>query len=226
MVAVLDADPGLASGLDAATLAHARREALAPLLCAGPGSWRWEPEGNEQAGSLGLLVLEGVLTRCETIGELRYTELIGAGDLLRPWCEQPHSTLTRVSSWEVVAPLRLAHLDRDFAMRVRRWPEITAALLERTTLRSSSLGVILAIHRAVRVEDRLRLMLWHLADRWGRVTPDGTVLPIPLTHESLACLIGARRSPVSLALGRLRRQGAIWRGPEGSWVLAPDPPDA
>lgn len=222
MVTVLDADPGLRAGLTATALAHARREALAPLLCVSPGMWRWRRVGHDPTGDLGLLVLDGLLTRCEAIGELEYTELLGAGDILRPWAEEPHSTLLTVSSWRVITPARLAHLDRDFAMRVRQWPEIHAALLDRATMRSSSLGVSLVIHRVVRVEERLRLMLLHLANRWGRVTSEGIVLPIPLTHHSLACLIGARRSPVSVALGNLRREGAVHRNPEGWWVLQSD----
>jgi len=45
------------------------------------------------------------------------------------------------------------------------------------------------------------LALWLLADRWGRATPDGTVLSLALTHELLGQLTGARRSPAADRLG-------------------------
>ncbi|HEX4837784.1 MAG TPA: helix-turn-helix domain-containing protein, partial [Solirubrobacteraceae bacterium] len=190
----------------------------------------WESSELDVHGHLGLLVLDGLLTRRETIGALDYTELLGTGDLLRPWTVGSHATLLTAANWEVLVPTRIAILDRDFALRARPWPEIVATLLDRAVMRSRSLGVILAIHRAVRVEERLELMLWHLADRWGHVTPEGVVVPIALTHDSLGKLIGARRSPVTVGLGNLKRDGVVRRGQRGSWILSaasrPAPPDA
>lgn len=42
-----------------------------------------------------------------------------------------------------------------------------------------------------RVEDRLLLTLWMLAERCGRVTPEGIVLPLALSHEALGRLAAA-----------------------------------
>jgi hypothetical protein len=221
MVAVLDADPELGADLDSAARSSACREALAPLLTLSRGRWSWDALARDTRGHLGLLVLDGLLSRRETIEDLGYTELLGAGDVLRPWTTPLHATLLTFEQWDVLVPTRVAVLNRDFALRAQPWPEIAATLLDRTVMRSRSLGVTLAIHRAVRVEERLKLMLWHLADRWGHVTPDGTVLPLPLTHESLGRLIGARRSPVTVAAGNLQREGALRRGPGGSWILSP-----
>jgi len=216
MTSVLEADPGLGEGLGPAALTEARREALAPLKRLDPGPWQWQ---GEPRGSLGLLVLDGLLVRNEAVGDFEYPEFLGAGDLLRPWSGEQHATLPRDASWEVLIPTRLAVLDRDFALRARPWPEISAALLDRVVMRSRALTLNLAIHRAVRIEERVELILWHLADRWGHVSAEGTVLPIPLTHEALGKLVGARRSPVTVALGRLSRRGVLCRGPGGSWIL-------
>lgn len=178
-----------------------------------------------QAGnSLGMLVVDGMLARRQEVGQLSYTELLGEGDLLRPWTSEESPTLASAASWQVLTPTRIAMLDRDFALRTRHWPEIAAALLERSSLRSRALVITLAIHGAVRVRDRLLLMLWHLADRWGHVTTRGTVLPIALTHESLAQLIGVRRSPVTVALGELRREGLVRRERRDMWLLSGEPP--
>ena len=58
----------------------------------------------------------------------------------------------------------------------------------------------------------------------GAGGPDGLVLPLPLPHQRLADLIGARRPAVTSALGDLSRRGAISRRGDRSWVLHGDPP--
>jgi CRP/FNR family cyclic AMP-dependent transcriptional regulator len=224
MVSVLEVEPSLGSHLDPGSLLAAKREALAPLLTLDRGQLHWEKVAIEPGNSLGMLVLEGMLSRRQDVGDLTFVELLGEGDLLRPWTSEESTTLASAATWRVTAPTRIALLDRDFALRTRHWPEIAAALLERSSLRSRELVITLAIHGAVRVRDRLLLMLWHLADRWGHVTPRGTVLPIALTHESLAQLIGARRSPVTVALGELRREGLVRRERRGVWLLSGEPP--
>ena len=69
---------------------------------------------------------------------------------------------------------------------------------------------------------RLRTLFWHLADRWCRVTPDGVVLPLRLTHSLIAQLTGLRRPSVSISLGELERAGEIVRLSKGSWLIARD----
>ena len=106
------------------------------------------------------------------------------------------------------------------AYRYRPWPEIPSALLRRASERGDVLAYQLAARQAVRVEDRLVLILWQLAERWGRVSPQGTVLRMPgLNHEVLARVVGARRSPVTKALGDLRRRGVVDTGAKGELVL-------
>jgi hypothetical protein len=48
-------------------------------------------------------------------------------------------------------------------------------------------------------------------------------LDLPLTHEVLSHLVGARRPSVSGALTKLAAQGRLQRN-AGGWVLAGDPP--
>jgi DNA-binding transcriptional MocR family regulator len=67
-------------------------------------------------------------------------------------------------------------------------------------------------------------ILWHLAERWGRMTLDGVALPLTLSHRLLAQLIGARRPTVSTALGQLAARGEVVRLPGGSWLLKGTPP--
>ncbi len=68
------------------------------------------------------------------------------------------------------------------------------------------------------------LILWHLAERWGRVHPDGIVVPLPLFHQRLADLVGAHRPAVTTALGGLTDAGSLTRRENGNWVLHGEPP--
>jgi CRP/FNR family transcriptional regulator, cyclic AMP receptor protein len=74
------------------------------------------------------------------------------------------------------------------------------------------------------VEQRLLVALWHMADRWGRVAPDGVVLDLRLTHETLASVVGARRPTVTLGLQHLAADGSVVRRADGRFVLRGDPP--
>src|SRR5204862_7987949 len=100
---------------------------------------------------------------------------------------------------------------------LRRWPELGAALLERSQRRADRLALSQAITQLTRVDDRALILLWQLAERWGRVRPDGVLLPIRLTHRVLARLIAARRPSVTTAVGALERDGRRSRVPSGGW---------
>lgn len=63
------------------------------------------------------------------------------------------------------------------------------------------------------------MLLWHLAFRWGRVTPEGVLLPIRLTHSVLADLVASRRQSVTSGLARLA-QRAVVRAQNDSWLLS------
>jgi CRP/FNR family transcriptional regulator, cyclic AMP receptor protein len=53
--------------------------------------------------------------------------------------------------------------------------------------------------------------LVQLARKFGRVTPDGIRLDIPLTHQLLADAVGAARETVTVALRDLRQNGMVER---------------
>ena len=66
-----------------------------------------------------------------------------------------------------------------------------------------------AIALELRLERRLILKLRQLADRWGRVTPEGVRLDLRVTHQELADMVGAARESVTVAFRRLQDQGEI-----------------
>ena len=71
---------------------------------------------------------------------------------------------------------------------------------------------------------RVLLLLWHLADRWGQVSREGTRLNLDLTHELIARMVGAHRTSVTLALRKLAHEGRIARTGR-TWVLLGPPPE-
>jgi CRP-like cAMP-binding protein len=228
-VRVADEDPALLGSLRGELAEAARHQLLARTIWRDPG--RWEPLNadvpSDFDGWLGMLVLDGLLVRQLDIDGLRCCELLGPGDVLRPWDEEDAAaTLDTGAMWRVLEPTRLALLDAGFARRASRWPTLTSELMQRTIRRSRSLSVLLAITQARRADVRLRALFVHLADRWGRVTPDGVILPLRLTHSVIAQLTGLRRPSVSLSLGELERTGEIVRLSKSAWLIARQAPAA
>jgi hypothetical protein len=224
-VAILDVDPDLGRDLADEDRSTARSHAIAPLEVLAPGVWDPTQMVQDSKGALGLLVIDGLISRDVVLGSTAFTELIGDGDLLRPWDGEAESEEDTGVIWTVLSPARIAVLDRRFTARAGRWPELMAQLVARAVQRSHTLALQTAICHLQRVETRLLLLLWHLAGRWGKVAADGLVVPLELTHRTLATLVGARRPTVTTALGELAQQGRVSRRPDGSWVLHGDPPD-
>jgi Crp-like helix-turn-helix domain len=54
-------------------------------------------------------------------------------------------------------------------------------------------------------------LFWHLAERWGRVSGNGVLVPLALTHRILGQLVGARRPTVSTALRELANREQLIR---------------
>jgi len=134
------------------------------------------------------------------------------------------STLLRYAvRWNVLARSRIALLDRRFAAQVASFPEVNAAVVDRVNERALRLAVTQAISQLNRVDRRLLALFWHLAERWGRMTPEGVALPMTLSHRMLGQLVGARRPTVSTALSQLVSEGEIRRRDDGTWLLTGSP---
>jgi len=59
--------------------------------------------------------------------------------------------------------------------------------------------------------NRLAKVLLRLCEEHGKETPTGTVIPLRLTHEDLANLIGTTRETVTTQMIRFRRRGLVKR---------------
>jgi CRP/FNR family cyclic AMP-dependent transcriptional regulator len=221
---VLTSDPGLADGLNGDRLTAAVRDCIAHTIEVPRGAWTPSGELEGSPGDLGLLVLKGLLVRRVGLAARFGAELLGEGDLLRPWQrEDMAGTLPRSGGWRALEPCQLAVLDQNFALRAGRYPEVISCLLSRVLRRSRTLVVTMAIVRHPRVDVRLHMLFWELADRWGRVHRDGVRVPLRLTHAVLADLVAAQRQTVSKALRGLAARGVVvWTG--DAWWLTGGPP--
>jgi hypothetical protein len=147
----------------------------------------WDASGaiEKDVHHRGFLIIEGLMSREVHVLGRECVELLGEGDVLRPWRWDPDGSHVHAEvGWVVLEPTQLAVLDHGLVNRMNPWPQLGLELFARGTRRAHSLAVALAIAHHQRVEDRLLLTLWHLAERWGRVRPDGIILPLPLSHRA------------------------------------------
>jgi CRP/FNR family cyclic AMP-dependent transcriptional regulator len=214
---VLDLDETLLPDLDEVS----RRRLTAPIVRVRHGAWT-VPESLRRRREqwLGLLVVDGLMIRTLRVGTLECSELLGPGDVIRPWDgDDEAASLTSGLSWRVVEDTRLAVLDDAFTRLACQSPAVLSVLMERALRRSRSLAVQLAIGQARRADVRLLALFWHLADRWGRVTPDGVVIELELTHSLLSRLTSLRRPSVSVTLKELQASGELTRLSRSMWLL-------
>jgi hypothetical protein len=223
MVEVLARDPELALGLPDAELEEARRACGARTVTIARGDWDMgglyrRPDG------FGLFLLSGFVVRRVGRAGRFGAELLGPGDLLRPW-QTVGGFATRPFEpvWSVAVPAEVALLDAAFARRAAPYPTVAVQLVDRATLRSRHLVLALAIVQQPRVDRRLHWLFWHLADRWGRTGPEGVRVEVPLTHSLLGELVAARRPSVTTALSGLAAEGKVERD-GGAWLLRGGPP--
>jgi CRP/FNR family transcriptional regulator, cyclic AMP receptor protein len=110
-----------------------------------------------------------------------------------------------------LTPARLTAVSADAERELLREPsaakEITLAVLEALADREESLANFARFPHAERVRGKLlQLARWH-----GRVTEDGIVIDLPLTHDLIAESVGSTRETVTLALRELTRVGFLSR---------------
>jgi CRP/FNR family transcriptional regulator, cyclic AMP receptor protein len=227
---LLDLDTELGALLTGGRIRAAREELTVQVHALPIGEWSAARLETTSPDHVGLLVAHGVLCREVLVADTISAELLGPGDVVRPWQLRPDAGLVPLRvRWRALAPCRVAVLDRRIGGLLGRYPEVNAVLLDRFSERAGRLATTQAISQLTRVDRRLLALLWHLAERWGRVGQDGVMLPLTLSHELLGELVGARRPTVSASLAELAGRGEVVRQDDGTWLLcgrhaALDPP--
>src|SRR4051812_4006730 len=222
VVRVFEHDPELLRGVAEGQARQLQRHVVTDVRLVASGASLAPPERASE--TFGLLVLDGLLARRVTLAGRGSVDLLGAGDLIRPWQDDGGlASLPAATSWRALQPTRIAILDAEFLGLVHRFPTVVAELLARAVEGSHVLLARLAIAQMPRLDRRLLAMFWHLADRWGRVEPGRVVVPVPVSHSVLAELVCAQRPSVSVALKHLIDDGNVERLP-GGWALFGGPP--
>jgi CRP-like cAMP-binding protein len=218
-VQLLDADPDLASGLSPSETEAVRRMTVpAYRLRRGPlPAFPAPPRGSH----VGLLVVRGLLLREVAVLGRPAAELLGPGDLIRPWPAESIELLPRTISWTVLEKAVVVDVSTAVVARLSAVPQVVETLLERGLTRTHGLTLDRAIASQVRVDVRVLACLWRLAERWGIMTAEGVRLSLPLTHAVLARMVAARRPTVTTALQRLTQLGFV-RREDGAFILSGD----
>jgi CRP/FNR family cyclic AMP-dependent transcriptional regulator len=221
---LLELDPELGQLLTAERREAAEHELRVRVSTFPVGEWDGGRLTDADPMHLGLLLVDGVLAREVVLGDTVSTELLGPGDVLRPWhIEGPPELLNVAIRWNALSSVRLALIDRRTAAMLGRYPEIGAVVIDRLSVRAHRLAVTQAISQLNRVDRRLLALFWHLAERWGRVAREGIAVPLVLSHRLIGELVGARRPTVSTALAELARNGQLERRDDGTWLLTGQP---
>jgi CRP/FNR family cyclic AMP-dependent transcriptional regulator len=224
LIALLDSDPDLGRLLDGDALEEARRQLVVRQHTVSTGPWDGERLRDAGPEHIGLFIVDGLMARELALADNVSAELLGPGDVVRPWqAEGPERLVPFDVRWNVLQPARLALLDRRFAAVLAHHPEVNAMLIDRLADRAQRLSVMQAVSQLNGVDRRLLTLFWHLAERWGRVTPEGVVVSAPVPHRIVAQLVGARRPTVSTALSRLSERGELVRREDGTWLLTGAP---
>jgi CRP-like cAMP-binding protein len=97
----------------------------------------------------------------------------------------------------------------QFEQLVLQYPkvglQIIKSLSERITWLTQRVGSLAVTN----IEDRLYRVLTSVAKEHGTISPQGTVIQFPLTHEDLSFLTGAHRVSITRAMKELKAAGKI-----------------
>lgn len=217
---LLDLDPDIGEGIPSADWELARSATPVPVIQLPRGEWSLPQRAGERRDLHALVVVEGMLGREIALGGHYMLELLCHGDaLLLPGASPYQRRLGGTNRLTALGRARIAVLSDSFLRAGARWPQLLSNLHRRIEAQRERLAIQGLAAHLPRAQDRLLLMLWLLADNCGHVTPEGTVLPLALTHEALGKLAAARRPTVTLALGALEERGWILRNPSGHLIL-------
>jgi CRP/FNR family transcriptional regulator, cyclic AMP receptor protein len=225
VVRALEVLPELGARMSSSAFGQAVSDLAVALHYVNRGAWSPEAGVDDRRAPSALIVVDGLLARTVTLGQYRDVELLGRGDVVGPWHELPGSIETP-ATWRILEDASVAIVDRTFETACARYPGVMGEIVVRSLQRAQRQAVQRAISHVRHLDLRLLVLLWHLADRWGRVGREGVLLPLRLSHDLLADLAGARRPSVSAAIGKLERSGRIHRRSGGGWLLIGLPPQS
>lgn len=191
-----------------APLVRARDQDLAAPLAVEPGD--------------AFVLVEGTVLKETTLATSSALELLGPGDVLAPLLSATRQLeLRAVSRYLALGDVSIATLGVRFKRVAVRWPQISDFLQDQLAEQTHRASMHLAMLHLPRAEDRILALFAELGERFGRVTREGILIDLPLTHELIGRLTASRRPTATLALQRLYHQGLLTRLADSSWQLHP-----
>ncbi len=219
-VRLLDAEPSLARGIERRVLDDAREKLIVEVRRVEAGPWEEARNAPSSPLFLGYMILEGAFIREIDVSGRPSIELLGPGDLIRPWVVPQALRAMHVhDDWSLLSTGHVAIIDENFHDQAQGFPSILTVLMDRVVARARWLGFQVALSQLTRIDQRLLLTFRYVAERWGVGGAGGVRIPIRLSHRNLAALIGARRPKVSSALTTLAESGLIEQSPDGTWTF-------
>ncbi|MEA2169265.1 MAG: family transcriptional regulator, cyclic receptor protein [Solirubrobacteraceae bacterium] len=220
-VSLLAIHPDLGADLSAEAFVEAARITVVPAVGLTRGAWTVEEVrgvARVRGDVFACLVVEGLVARDVALTDRVCTHIFGPRDLLSLDALVDGSLPVDVR-YTALTDAQLVLLDDHFLAAAQRFPRMVGRLVDSATSQLGGQSANQAVSQLPRVEDRLLALFWQFADRWG-TRGSGTIrIQVPLTHEALGTLIGARRPTVSLGLRALA--DADWLVREGdTWTLA------
>ena len=104
--------------------------------------------------------------------------------------------------------------ERDFFALLERRPDMTRRMLAGLTTRLMMLNKRLA-DMTGSAESRAARLFLTLAERMGRKTPEGTLIPLALSRQELADLLGTTLETAIRLMSRWAKEGIVITNPDG-----------
>lgn len=175
----------------------------------------------DEPDAFDFVLVEGVVLKQTTLASSSALELLGPGDILAPPLSATRQLGVRaVSRYLALGEVSIAILGERFKRVAVRWPHISDFLHGQIAEQAHRASMHLAMLHLPRAEDRILALFADLGERFGRVTPDGILIDLPLNHDLIGRLTASRRPTATLALQDLGHQGLLTRLADHSWKLA------
>jgi CRP-like cAMP-binding protein len=220
LVKVLELVPELGEGLSETDFDDACSALRARFLSLPAGRLDLTSAIDARSAAFGVLILDGIVCREVQLRDQHVMELLGPGDVVVRAPDELSELELGASTTTAVRDLLAVELGSAFVRCAARWPGLMTALVDRLEQQHQRLVAQELIVHLRRADERLLLMLWLLANRWGYVTPEGIHVPLSMTHDLLGQLIAAKRPTVSLAVRELEKGNLLKRLPGGSWLIS------
>jgi len=196
---LLEVDPALARVIGWRAAAELGREPILPVLSVPAGPWLPPDREALDDETVALVVLDGLL-----VGDVARDDVLGPGDVIVPWDPD--------AQWRACTPLRLAVLGTRFSIALQAWPEAAARILTRAPARSAPAA------RGT-VQERLLVLLWRIAARWGTTHGDAVALPQALDVSAVSALLALSAADVTIAVDEAESDGTLVRRDGPGWLL-------